>query len=140
MVNHASMRRVKVHRSYTVQELARTIGGHENTVRRWITKEGLPTIDDSRPTLVSGAEVKAFLEARHRSRKRPCAPEQMYCFRCREARTPALSMADCIPIDDATGNLTGLCPACGTLMNKRVALARLGVIAAQLDIRFPKGR
>jgi len=83
-MNHrADLRRVKIHRSYTIDEIARATGVHKTTVRQWI-KKGLPTIDGRRPALMLGSEVKRFHETLRGARKRPCAPGQMYCFKCRE--------------------------------------------------------
>jgi transposase len=41
-------RRVKALRSYTIDEVARTLEVHRNTVCHWI-KAGLPVIDDKPP-------------------------------------------------------------------------------------------
>ena len=139
-MNHrADLRRVKIHRTYTIDEIARVTGAHKNTVRQWI-KKGLPTIDDRRPALMLGSEVKRFHETLRDARKRPCAPGQMYCFKCREPRPPAFGAVDYIPSDETIGNLSGLCPVCGTLMHKRASLARLATIAAFLDVQFPHGK
>lgn len=139
-MNHrADLRRVKIHRSYTVDELARTTGVHKNTVRQWI-KKGLPTIDGRRPALMLGSEVKRFHETMRGARKRPCAPGQMYCFKCREPRSPAFDAVDYIPVDDTLGNLAALCPVCGTLMHKRASLLGIGAIAKSLDVHFPHGK
>jgi hypothetical protein len=81
-------RLVKIHRSYTVEEAARVFGIHKNTVRAWIDA-GLPVCKDMRPHLILGRELAAFLQARRAKKKRPCAPGEMYCFRCRVPRTPA---------------------------------------------------
>lgn len=54
---------VKIHRSYTVEEVAKLYGVHKNTVRAWI-KQGLPICDDRRPTIVLGREIAVFLQAR----------------------------------------------------------------------------
>lgn len=139
MNRRADLRRVKIHRSYTIDELARVTGVHKNTVRHWI-KKGLPTVDGRRPTLVLGSEVKRFHETLRAGRKRPCAPGQMYCVKCREPRSPAFDAVDYIPTDETTGNLAGLCPLCGTLMHKRASFARLGAVAASLEIQFPHGK
>jgi excisionase family DNA binding protein len=64
---HPNYRRVKIHRSYAVEQAARRLGVHKNTVRAWI-KVGLPTIDDRRPILILGSDLIAFLRAR-RARK-----------------------------------------------------------------------
>jgi hypothetical protein len=139
-MNHrADVRRVKRHRTYTVSELARVTGVHDHTVRVWI-KAGLAVLSDARPILISGDEAKLFLAARRAARKTPCGPGRFYCFRCREPREPALGMADYVPFDDAIGNLSALCPVCATVMNKRASLARLGVVAARMEVAFPMGR
>jgi integrase/recombinase XerD len=45
-------RRIKIHRSCTVEEWAEILGTHKNTVRRWVS-QGLPTVDGRRPTRAS---------------------------------------------------------------------------------------
>ena len=52
-VKRVNARRVKIHRSYAVDEAARLLGVHKNTVRSWI-KRGLPTVDNRRPILILG--------------------------------------------------------------------------------------
>ena len=49
---HPNHRLVKIHRSYTVEEIAELFGIHKNTVRDWV-KGGLATSDDKRPMLDS---------------------------------------------------------------------------------------
>ncbi len=56
---HPNHRRVKIHRSYTVEEIASLFGVHKNTVREWV-KAGLPTCDDKRPMLILGHVVHSF--------------------------------------------------------------------------------
>jgi hypothetical protein len=53
-------RRVKLLRSYTIDEAARTLEVHRNTVRHWI-KAGLRVIDDKRPILILGSDLADFL-------------------------------------------------------------------------------
>ena len=68
---HPNTRLVKIHRSYTVEEVAYLFGTHKNTVREWV-KAGLPTCDRKRPMLVLGRELVAFLQTRRTKNKRPC--------------------------------------------------------------------
>ena len=66
-------RRVKINRNYTVEEVARLLQAHKNTVRSWL-KEGLPTIDRQRPALILGRDLQAFLDSRRKQPSRPVAP------------------------------------------------------------------
>jgi excisionase family DNA binding protein len=126
-------RLAKIHRSYTVEEVARRLNVHKNTVRDWV-RGGLPTIDARRPALIAGIELRRFLEAKSKRRKQPCAPGELYCVRCRAPKAPAGAMADYIPITSTSGNLRGLCPDCETLIHRRVAYAKLNNFRAFLDV------
>jgi hypothetical protein len=126
---HPNHRLVKVHRSYTVEEAARLLGTHKNTVRTWV-KAGLPICDSRRPTLILGR----FLQIRRRKNKRPCQPDEMYCLRCRAAKRPAGSMADYQPITVSLGNLSGICPDCEGMMYRRTSIGKLAAIRERLSV------
>jgi hypothetical protein len=137
MGRHPNPRLAKIHRSYTVEEIARVVRKHKNTVRAWI-KQGLRPIDGRRPTLVHGLELMRFLQDRRMRGKRPCPPGHMYCLKCRTPKQPAAGMADYLPINDSSGNLRALCPVCGKFMHRRISLAKLKIVGADLDIAFPQ--
>ncbi len=126
---------VKIHRSYTVEEVARLFGVHKHTVRAWI-KAGLPTCDGRRPTLILGRELAAYLQQRRTKNKRPCQAGEMYCMRCRAPKRPAGSMAEYQPITEQLGNLMGICPDCEGMMYRRVSRAKLPAIQAELEVTF----
>jgi len=130
-------RLVKIHRSYTVEEVALLFDKHTNTIRAWL-KEGLQPIDDRRPTLIHGRELALFLQQRRLSGKRPCPPGHMYCFKCRSPRRPDGGLVDYLPMNDTAGNARAICPECGTFMHRRVALSKLSSFGAGLDIAFPQ--
>jgi hypothetical protein len=132
-------RLVKIHRNYTVEETSRLLGIHKNTVRTWINA-GLPVCDDMRPQLILGRELVSFLQSRRAKKKRPCAPGEMYCFRCRVPRTPAGEMADFVQKTDALGNLVGICPQCSAMMYRRASVAKLPAIREKLDITIVEAR
>ena len=137
MGRHPNPRLVKIHRSYTVEEVARLLRKHKNTVRAWI-KQGLRPIDVRRPTLIHGLELVSFLQNRRMSGKQPCPPGYMYCLKCRSPKQPAAGMADYLPISDTSGNLRAFCSDCGKFMHRRASLAKLNVVGAGLDIAFPQ--
>jgi hypothetical protein len=126
---------VKIHRSYTVEEVARLFGTHKNTVRAWV-KAGLPTCDGKRPTLILGRELSNYLQERRRKNKRPCQPDEIYCVRCRAPKRPDGNMADYQPITATLGNLVGICPCCEAMIYRRTSRAKLSAIQANLDVRF----
>ena len=130
---HPNWRLVKTHRSYKTEELSRLFGLHKNTVRAWL-KQGLTPIDNRRPALFHGATVAAFLRTRREKAKRPCAPGQLYCLRCRAPKDPAGDMADYVPITETRGNLRGLCPACEGWIHRGVRKADLPAIQGKLVV------
>ena len=134
---HPNPRLAKIHRNYTVDEIAKLYGVHKNSVRSWV-KGGLPTTDDRRPMLILGRDLVAFLHARRSKNKRPCQPGEIYCMRCRSAQRPAGDMAEYQAITHTTGNLIGICPCCDSMMYRRVNLARLAQVGANLDITMPQ--
>jgi hypothetical protein len=132
-------RLVKIHLSYTVEEVARLFGTHKNTVRAWV-KAGLPTCDTKRPTLILGRELAAFLKARRTKNKRPCQPGEIYCVRCRAPKLPAGGMAEYEPVTEKFGSLMGICPDCEEMIFRRASLAKLAQIRGDLDITFVEAK
>lgn len=134
---HPNHRLVKIHRSYTVEEIANLFGIHRNTVRHWV-KEGLASIDDKRPMLILGHDLVEFLQARRVKHKQTCKPGELYCVRCRSPKSPAGNMADYFPITEKFGNLVAICPDCNAMMNRHVSMARIGEFCTKMDISFPE--
>lgn len=127
-------RLAKLHRSYSVEELARVLGVHKHTVRGWI-KAGLPKLDDTRPLLIVGCEFQDWWAKRRKAAKSPLKPGQLYCFKCRQPKRPALGMVDYAATNAATGNLKAICETCGTMMHRRARMADLAVIMPDLAVQ-----
>ena len=128
-------RLVKIHRSYTVEEVARLFGTHKNTVRAWV-KAGLPICASKRPMQILGRDLAAFLRMRRTKNKRPCQPGEIYCVRCRAPRLPAGGMAEYEPVTEKFGSLMGICPDCEGMIYRRASRAKLPEIQGNLDITF----
>jgi hypothetical protein len=133
---HPNHRLVKMHRSYTVEAIAKRLDVHRNTVRDWI-KRGLPIIDHKRPTYIHGLDLIEFLQARRLKNKRKCQPGEIYCVRCRAPQNPAGDMAEYQPTTRNLGSLIGICPTCNSIMYRRVNLAQLERIRGKLEIMMP---
>lgn len=136
---HLNYRLVKIHRSYSVEEIATQFNVHKNTVRTWI-KEGLSTVDKHRPLLVLGRDLAVFLRARREKNKRVCEPDEIYCVRCRAPRKPAGGMVEYAPVTVTAGNLVAICPVCEAIMNRRTSLAKLADLQLYLDITMPQAK
>ena len=134
---HSNPRLVKIHRNYTVEEIARLFGLHKNTVRNWL-RQGLLTIDQHRPALILGEILINFLNERRRKTKHRCQPGQIYCVKCRVPREPAGEIAEYLSMTPTSGNLRGICPVCEILIHRRVNLYKLDEIKGRLEITFPQ--
>ena len=73
---------LKKNRSYTIAEIAETIGVHRQTVRRWIL-QGLTPIDSQKPVLILGEHAAEFLKNRRNKNKKSCRTNELYCVKCR---------------------------------------------------------
>jgi hypothetical protein len=136
MARRFDLRRVKIHRNYTIAEAADTVGAHKHTVSRWIAA-GLPTTDAKRPLLIHGADLRAFLRAREPI-KQPCRPGEFYCLRCRAPRRPAGNMADYLPRTASRGLMRGICPTCETLIHCAASLGTIAKRSGGLEVAFPR--
>ena len=124
--------RAKIHRSYTVDEVARLLGVAKGTVRRWI-KAGLSVLADRKPALILGEDLVQFLAARKAPRKKG-GPAECYCVKCREPRKPAGAIAEFIPLRPRTGNLRAICPVCGCLMHRQIRCDAVDALRALLEV------
>jgi hypothetical protein len=136
-VKRINPRRVKVHRSFTVEEAAIATKVHKNTVRRWLGS-GLEPVNHRRPILILGRALASFLYARRERRRQRCKVGQLYCVRCRAPKAAAARMATYLPITSSSGNLRGTCPDCGARMFRRVSLQRLATVAGDLQVQLPQ--
>jgi hypothetical protein len=128
-------RRVKIHRSYTLDDVAQLFGCHRNTIRCWL-KQGLKPIDGRRPVVFEGLTLAAFLEARRGARRRRLKPGEIYCLPCRAPKDPAGNMAEYVPVTDARGNLRGICPTCDRLIHRMVSRSLIEAVRGNLDVTF----
>lgn len=132
-------RLAKIHRSYSVEEIARLYKVHKNTVRGW-RKQGLRAIDSQRPTLVRGDELSRFLTERRTRAKHACDPGQIYCLPCRRAQNPAGGVADCVVASDKAATLQGICPDCNRMIYRRINFQKLETVRGDLEVTITEAR
>jgi len=135
----ANHRKVKIHRSYTVEEIACLLSIHKNTVREWV-KAGLPTCDQKRPMLILGRELAVFLQKRRAKNKQHCQPGEIYCVGCHAPKSPAGDMADFLPITETLGTLKAICPDCYSMINRHVSIAKLSQVYGKLNVTFSEAQ
>jgi hypothetical protein len=135
----APSRRITIHRikssaTYEVAEVAKLLGVHRNTVRRWLA-DGLTPLDDRRPTLILGAVLAAFLRAKRADRRTPCGPGEFYCFRCRTPRRPFGGLVDVRHRTEKISRLSGLCECCDTPIHRTARRSDLPKLTALFDLQ-----
>ena len=132
-------RRAKIHRSYSIEEVARLYGVHKQTVRNWM-KAGLPHLSERRPHLILGYELRKYHADRRQNARRPCQDGELFCLRCRTPKRPAGDMLDYIPMSLVSGNLQGICPACDGLMHRRASLVKVDTVKGLCEVAYPHGQ
>ena len=129
-------RRIKGKRSYTIDEAARALGTHRNTVRHWVRKAGLPAMTEARPHLILGTDLVAFLRARRVSRKLKCGVGEIYCLRCRVPRRPVPGLLEYRPLTSKRGRVIGICSTCEAILHRFVSIRRAAAIATEFNLQI----
>lgn len=129
----------KIHRSYSVEEVSCLLAIHKNTVRNWL-RQGLKAIDEQRPTIIQGVELRRFLRNRRTHAKQTCGPGRIFCLPCRAPKVPAGNMAECIAVSETTGTLRGICPDCDRMIYRRVNPQKLDAVRGELDVTVTQAR
>ena len=125
MARRVNAARVKANRSYTVEELADTVGVTPQTVRNWI-KQGLPALTEQRPFLVLGWACKEFADARELGPQAPAAASASSSASGASApAVPRMGMADYEPLSPGRGLLRAFCEVCERTCTRVIGAASL---------------
>ncbi len=136
-------RKVRITTTYSIPELSILYEKDEATVRTWM-QQGLKPIDTLFPPLFFGWVVKDWHETWWDNRRKICAPDEFYCFRCQTV-TKAASGSDSYQVLQQN-NFRGeaLCSVCGTRVFRNLsaeqftqAMARRRVVENEIQ-RFNK--
>lgn len=111
MAKRISAARVKVNRSYTVEEAAEIVGVTEPTVRDWI-RRGMQAMVETRPALILGCDLKQYIRQSRTKKTGPLPVGMFFCLACKAHRAPAMGFAEYAPMSDAHGRLSAFCERC----------------------------
>ena len=136
MAKVISTRAIRSARLYTADEAAKVVKVSLQCIRKWL-REGLPSLRTVRPLLIRGCDLRSWIEARKKAKKRVrLEPHEFYCVRCKTAKTPFGDMIDCCDNNVRSLRLSALCPTCDGTMKRFSRRADLPFLARVFEIRF----
>ncbi len=130
------LRKIRPSQCYTVQEVSGLTGVTVWTVRAWL-RQGLPVLEDKKPLLIPGDNLKAWLKLRRATRKHTCQPDELYCCRCRRPMKAKPGSVVIVPRNAKTVAIRASCASCDARMNKGGSLANLSEIRAAFGLMTP---
>ncbi|MFC1518097.1 DNA-binding protein [Pseudomonadota bacterium] len=128
--------RIKINRSYTVMDVNEALGAHPKTVRNWISA-GLPVIDETRPLLIQGADLKLHLKQKRKTYLHRCELNEVFCFKCKKPIKPIINSVQFIAKPAGMAQMTGCCDECGKRVNKYVSWRDVNQIWTELGGKLP---
>lgn len=134
MPKQARLNGIKAFKTYTIEEAAAVTGVSPRTIRNWAL-DGLRVMDGARPALIRGDDLRDHIKSQRSKRAIKTRIDTFYCMCCRAERQAAEGLADC-DIVAGRAKLTALCKACGTVVSKPIAVARIPEIAKALDLKI----
>ncbi len=88
--------------------------------------------------MILGIELNAFHAKRKVQNKHPCKPNEIYCMKCKIPKEPAIGMVEYKPVNEKTGNIIGICPACETLMYRRISIVKIKQFSTLMGFASPQ--
>ncbi len=134
-----NLSRIRQFHCYTTHEIAELFGVHKNTVRQWL-KQGLPKIDGTKPFLIHGTELRAFLKQKQESRQAKCRPDELYCLRCRKPQPAWEGLADVILRNTKTMHIIGICAVCEAKTSKLASVKNIPEVFQTYRVQTLHGR
>lgn len=113
--------------SYSINDIAELYGLHKRTVQQWL-KQGLQRIDNKKPYLIMGAELKRFIKYKRSKTKQKCQPNEFYCCKCRGPQKSRQNIVDINLINDRQILIMGVCSECHTKINRLSTIAKMKTI------------
>lgn len=97
----------------TVSEWAKRIDVHTATILVWIRRGQLKVIDNKKPQLIHGTDMKACLLAINNKRKKTTNPGEFFCFSCKASRPSQIESLCTERNEQNIPVIRGKCQECG---------------------------
>ncbi len=124
--------------SYDIKEISELLDVHIRTVRQWI-KSGLRLIDKTRPFLMHGSDIIAFLKEKQIKRKRPCEFHEIFCFKCQIPRPVWEGLIDIKITGPNRLQLMGICNTCSTKVFKAGSVKKIPNYVQTFNVQKMEG-
>lgn len=140
MKKNYNLRLIKTRESYTSKRISQELEVHPRTVQNWF-QEGLQPVENKRPFLVMGYELKQFLEKKLATRKTSLLPYEFYCTKCRKAVKPTNNNVQLVISERTIGNqgframtVKGICENCNSKINRFSHTGKLEEIKQKFNV------
>ena len=115
---------IKRSNTYSIYEIAELFQINRATIRNWL-KQGLSKIDDKKPYLIHGSDLYLFLDIKKKKYKRKCAPDELFCMKCKEPRRPT-NLSVYLEVQSMNiYRFKGSCSVCNSIMYKAFSVKNL---------------
>ena len=136
MAKRHNPNKCKINRNYSISEIALLYDVHKNTVRAWL-RRGLTKIDNQRPYLILGRDLRQFLKDLRTINKRPCELGEIYCMKCKMPRIPEQGSTIFEAELSRYGRIKASCNVCNSAMNRYFRLADLEMLQRHFAVILP---
>lgn len=136
MAKRYNPNKCKINRNYSVNETTVLYEVHKSTVNTWF-KKGLKRIDNQRPYIILGSDLKQFIKDLRTINKRPCELGEIYCMKCRKPRVPVKKSTIFEAESTRYGRIKGTCNVCHSAMNRYFRLADLDMLQRYFTESLP---
>jgi len=122
---------IKLNYSYTSQELCKFLEISRSTYLNW-KKKGLKVNGN----LIFGADLKEFCKKEQNKRKFKCSsPNECSCLKCYKPVIPWENIVDLIIYNKKLGNIKGLCPLCGSVVNRIFSVRKINEVKKLFNVQ-----
>lgn len=111
---------VKSNATYEIVEAARALGVTSATIRIWI-KDGMEAMTASKPYLILGASIRAYLKIKYAAARSPLMDKELYCLTCRKGCKPLGMRIKQSQVSAKTDLMKGVCERCGGTATRMIS-------------------